>query len=75
MCVTLCLVPSFKLFLVLTFLVCLMRHRYDKEAMYFDEGVRNKTKEELLELKALDVWLLTKPFTLVSFYYIKKKCY
>ncbi|XP_021819649.1 protein ROOT HAIR DEFECTIVE 3 homolog 2-like [Prunus avium] len=27
---------------------------YDKETMYFDEGVRNKTKKLLLELKALD---------------------
>ncbi|RXH98751.1 hypothetical protein DVH24_011076 [Malus domestica] len=38
---------------ILYVLISLMHHRYDMEAIYFDEGVRN-SKRQLLESKALD---------------------
>ena len=43
---------------ILYVLISLMHHRYDMEAIYFDEGVRN-SKQQFLESKVLDVWLLS----------------
>lgn len=47
-----------------------MRHRYDKEAMYLDEGERNKTKKLLLESKALDVHKTNCPCFFFFFFFV-----